>query len=94
MRIMDLPGWPPQPSGPFARGSVFPISTDDVYIERVVHHAHDTLMFACKFGKESVVYHFRLLDSDKANKVGEIIHAHIGDLLSSIAFVEIPPDQD
>lgn len=93
-RVMDLPDWPPQPCGAMKVGSVCPTSTDEVNIERVVHYAHENLMFSCKFGKESVIYHFPLLDDKNADRVGAILHDHIGQTLTSIAFVELPKDEE
>lgn len=93
-RVMDLPGWPPQPGGAMKVGSVFPTSTDEVNIERVVYYAQQNLMFSCKFGKESVIYHFPLLDPKNADKVSAILHDHIGQTLTSIAFVELPKDEE
>jgi hypothetical protein len=34
MRVMDLSGWVPQPGGAFKSGDVFPMSAEQVTIER------------------------------------------------------------
>ena len=93
-RVMDLPGWPPQSGGSTKPGDIFPISTDDVTIERVILYAHESLMFSCKFNGKSVFYNFPMLDESFAKKLATILNAHIGQKLTSIAFVEIPEDND
>ena len=93
-RVMDLPGWAPQPGGATKPGSTFPVSTDEVTIERVITYATNTLLFSCKFKGDSVLYHFHQLDEKTATKVGAILHEHIGQPLTSVAHIPIPEDKD
>jgi hypothetical protein len=86
---MDLPGWAPQPGGSTKPGDVFPNSTDDVTIENVIRYANEHLMFTCMFRGASVFYDFPMLDEKTANKVAAILNDHVGQTLTSIAFVEI-----
>jgi len=89
-RVMDLPGWAPQPGGAKKAGDVFPTSTDDVFIESVITYVNEHLIFTCKFRGASVFYDFPMLDQETANKVAAILKDHIGKTLTSIAFAEIP----
>lgn len=93
MRVMDLPGWPPQAGDAYLPGDDFPISSDEVTIERVWVYANEHLSFACKFEGKSVFYDFPLLDEKTANKVGAILSEHKDKSLSSVAYVEIPEDE-
>jgi hypothetical protein len=97
MRVMNLPGWPPEASGTFARGGTFPMTPDQVFIERVVHTTPDVLTFACSFndGKaaQHPLYHWRLL-GDKTQKIEKILHDNKGNTLLSIGTIEIPEDDD
>jgi hypothetical protein len=92
-RVMDLPGWAPQPGGSTKPGDFFPTSTDDVTIENVIRYANEHLMFTCRFRGASVFYDFPMLDEMTANKIATILKGHVGQTLTSIAFVEIPTEE-
>lgn len=62
---------------------------DDVTIENVIRYANEHLMFTCMFRGASVFYDFPMLDEKTANKVAAILNDHVGQTLTSIAFVEI-----
>jgi hypothetical protein len=97
MKVMELPGWPPEASGTFdpRSGTKFVGTADTVYIERVIRATPDLLMFVCSFndGKtaQHPVYHWNHL-GDHALKVEKILHDHIGKRLLSIGAIEIPED--
>ncbi|WP_263376039.1 hypothetical protein [Granulicella aggregans] len=97
MKVMELPGWPPEATGTFdpLRGATFAGTADTVYIERVIRATSDVLMFACSFndGKtaQHPVYHWNHL-GDNALKVEKILHNNIGELLLSIGTIGIPED--
>jgi hypothetical protein len=97
MRVMELPGWPPEAAGTFdpLSGVTFAGTADTVYIERVIRATPDVLMFACSFdnGKtaQHPLYHWKVL-GDNALKVEKILHNNIGKLLLSIGTIEIPED--
>jgi hypothetical protein len=93
-RVMDRPGWPPQPGGATKPGSTFPVSTDEVTIERVLTYATNMLLFSCKFNGDSVLYHFPQLDEKDATKVGAILHAHAGQSLTSVAYIPVDEDEE
>lgn len=91
-RVMDLPGWPPQSGGAFKPGEIFPQSSEEVTIERVLRMNDGHLLFACRFDGRSVFYDFPLLDEKTGAKVADILNDNIGKTLFSIGIVEIPED--
>lgn len=95
MRVMDLPGWVPQPGGPTSPGETFPISAEQVTIERVVGiFGEDRLLFTCRFDGRSVPHSFPLLDLKTAAKITTILMDNIGKTLLSIGTTEIPDDEE
>lgn len=94
MKVMELPGWPPEATGTFdhVSGATFAGTADTVFIERVIRAAPDLLMFACSFNDGNIarhpVYHWNYL-GDNALKVEKILHDNIGKLLLSIGTIEI-----
>jgi len=95
MRVADLPGWVPQSGGPTSPGETFPITADQVTIERVIgvfgeHH----FLFMCRFNDRSVSYDFPLLDAKTAAKIANILNENIGKTLLSIGTIEIPEDDE
>jgi hypothetical protein len=49
MRVMDLPGWVPQSGGAHRPGDVFPISANEVTIEKVTRVVDKQVGFTCLF---------------------------------------------
>jgi hypothetical protein len=92
-RVLNLRGWPPQPGAWTKPGDFAPTSTDDVIIENVIRYTNEHLMFTCKFRGDSVFYDLPMLDEKTANRVAMILKDHVGQTLTSIAFVEIPEDE-
>jgi hypothetical protein len=92
-RVMNLPGWAPQPGGSTKPGDFFPTSTDDVTIESVISFTNGHLMFTCRFTGASVFYDFAMLEEKTATRLAAILRDHVGQKLTSIAFVEIPTDE-
>jgi hypothetical protein len=95
MRVMDLPGWIPQPGGPTSPGESFPIYPEQVTIERVVGiFGEYRLLFTCRFDGRSVPYNFPLPDLKTAAKITVILTENVGKTLLSIGTIEIPEDDE
>ena len=94
MRVMDLPGWPPQSAGAFnLRSDRFPTSADQVTIEQVVAPLGDDLIFTCRFEGRFVFYNFPMLDRKTREKIVAILFENAGKTLMSIGTIEIPKDE-
>ena len=94
MRVMDLKGWVPQSGGAFKSGNVFPMSAEQVTIEKILRVMDDHVSFTCDFGGRSEGYDFFVPDKKTANKIAKILNDNVGKTLFSIGFMELPPDQD
>lgn len=92
MWVMDLPGWPPLPGGATSGGKRFPVSADQVTIERVLGKMHDHVLFSCKFYGASVFFNLPMLDENNRERIAEILHDNISKTLLSIGSIEIPED--
>jgi hypothetical protein len=97
MKVMELPGWPPEATGTFGphSGATFAGAADTVYIQSVIFATSDALMFSCSFydgnAAQHPVYHWNYL-GDNALKVAKILHDNSGKMLLSIGTIEIPED--
>jgi len=91
-RVMDLPGWPPEPGGAMTIGGRFPVTVDQVTIERVVALRGEHLLFTYRFDGQSVFYDFPLLDKPDAEKIIKIVNDNVGKVLLSIGTIELPPE--
>lgn len=92
MRVMDLRDWPPQPGGAFTAGTIFPQSTEEVYVERFIGIMAGHIVFTCRFGGDSFSYDFPVGD-EKREKVVEIIMGNYGKRLFDVGLIKIPPDE-
>jgi hypothetical protein len=92
MRVMDFAGWVPQSGGAYRGGDKFPISAEEVTIEKVLRVTEDHVAFTCDFGGKSVGYDFYVPDIRTAEKVAAILSANVGGTLFSIGILELPPD--
>jgi hypothetical protein len=92
MRIMDLDGWVPQSGGAYRGGDKFPISAEEVTIEKVLRAMKDHVAFTCDFGGKSVGYDFYVPSLHVAEKVATILNANVGKTLFSIGAIELPAD--
>ncbi len=97
MKVMELPGWPPEGAGSFdpLDGATFAGTADTVYIERIIRVTPDVLMFSCSFNDGKTdrhpVYHWNHL-GDTAPKVEKILHDNIGEILLSVGTIDVPED--
>jgi hypothetical protein len=92
-RVMDLPGWPPQSGGAYKPGEVFPISTDEVTVERFLLITEGHVAFICRFNGRSFAYDFFVADEKIAGKFVNIINDSHGKKLFDVVLTEIPPDE-
>jgi hypothetical protein len=91
MRVMELPNWPPDAGGPFdPHNHRFPVSADEVLIERVlsVHERH--VAFTCTLNVTPHEYDFFAPDNEIARKLEAILTTNVGKKLSSIGTMQIP----
>lgn len=93
MRVMDLDGWVPQSGSAYGGGDRFPISAEEVTIEKVLRVTEDRVAFTCDFGGKSVGYDFYVPNLQTAEKVATILSANAGRTLFSIGVIELPPDE-
>ena len=93
MRVMNIPGWPPQSGGAYTRGKESPQSTDQVNIERVIGEIQGNISFVCRFKGESIPYVLFVRDLKICEKFKKILHDNRGLTLFDIGFLEIPPDK-
>lgn len=89
-RLKDLPGWVPQPCNSKAAGDTFPMTADQVTIERVIWLKDGHLVFACRFGRELVFHDFQHLDDATGELIGKILDENRGKTLLSVGAIEIP----
>jgi hypothetical protein len=93
MRVMDLPHWPPDTGGAFdPRNHRFPISAEEVVIERVTRVSDRRITFVCSFDGGPHTYDFTAPDGRTAEKLKAILENNVGMSLFSIGTIEIPPD--
>jgi hypothetical protein len=92
MRVIDLPGWAPQPGGLSSDGERFPTSAYQVTIERVIYVMEDRVIFTCGFECQSVFHNFRLLDLKTGKTIADILKDNVGKTLLSVGVIEIPED--
>jgi len=93
-QIKDLTGWPPQPGGAFKPGEAFPISSEQVVIERVIRVNEGHILFACRYKKDRIEYYDLFVPDEKTGeKVAKILAENIGTRLFDIGMMEIPPDE-
>jgi hypothetical protein len=89
-RVMDLPGWPPQPGGAFKGGDTFPQSTDQVTVDKYLNLVRNHVSFTCIWNGKPVGYDFTVPDEATGKKVQKILEANLGKKLFDIGFIEIP----
>lgn len=89
-RILDLPAWPPTPSGPFAAGMYFPISPEQVTVREVLQVVNNRVDFNCCSGREIVRYRFQTPSGALAGEIAAILKGSIGLPLLTVGMVEIP----
>jgi hypothetical protein len=94
MRVMDLPGWPPQPGGSKTNVDTVALPPDQVTIERVVLVVKDHVLFACQAAGRSVLYDFRQLNRETSKELADILNENMGRSLQSIARMPLPEDDD
>lgn len=94
MRVMDLPGWPPQPGGSKTNAEAVVVPPDQVTIERVVLVVKDHVLFGCQAAGRSVLYDFRQLNKETSKEIADILNENIGLTLQSIARMPLPEDDD
>ncbi|MGD0737603.1 MAG: hypothetical protein ABR976_20925 [Terracidiphilus sp.] len=92
LRVMDLPGWPPNPGGAKSEGERSPTALDQVTIEQVNHVMEDHVMFTCRFNGHQVPHNFQLADKKTGEKIEKILNDNRGKTLLSIGIIEIPPN--
>jgi hypothetical protein len=92
MRVMDLPGWVPQPGGAYRPGDLIPLAAEEVTIEGVSRVMDNYVSFTCIFRGRPVSYDFWVSDQRLAAKVVKILKENIGETLLSIGVVNIPED--
>jgi len=90
---MDLAGWPPQSGGAYQRGDVFPQSTEEVTVERVIRVSESHVSFMCRFNERSIPYDFFVPNANMAEKIVKILSENHGARLFDIGFIEIPLDE-
>jgi hypothetical protein len=90
---MDLSGWPPQSGGSYKPGEEFPISSEQVTVERFLLVREGHIAFTCRFNQKSVPYDFFIADEDTAAKFIKILEDNRGMRLFDMGFIEIPPDE-
>jgi hypothetical protein len=93
MRIMELPGWPPQPSNGYKSGDVSPSPIEEVTIEAVRRVIRKSVGFSGRFQSRTIGYTFVAPDEKTADKIAAILSDYVGDKLSSIMSIEIPSDE-
>ena len=92
-RVMDLPGWIPAPAGATTRGGTFP-TAEQVVIDEVQRVSDTHVDFSGISNSGSVTFHFPMPDKNTAEKVATILKNNNGKGLLSIAFLQIPEDQN
>jgi len=93
LRVMDLAGWPPQSSGAYQRGDVFPQSTEEVTVEGVLRVGESHVSFISRFNDRSIPYDFFVRNATIAEKVVKILTENYGTRLFDIGFIEVPLDE-
>lgn len=93
MRVMNIPGWPPQSGSAYIRGNLSPQSTDQVNVERVLGEIQGHISFVCRFNGESIPYALFVRDLKTCEKFKKILDEKRGMTLFDIGFLEIPPDK-
>jgi hypothetical protein len=92
LRVIDLPGWPPNPGGAKLEGETSPTALDQVTIERVDCVMVDHVIFISSFDGRLVPYIFQMPDKKTGEKIAKILNDNRGKTLLSIGVVEIPPN--
>lgn len=91
-RVMDLPGWPPNPGGSVSGGGTFPIAIDLAVIEEVIQVMKDHVTFTCRSNGDVAPYRFQMPDTRTGEKIAKILNDNRGRSLLSIGIIEIPTD--
>ena len=81
MRVMDIPGWPPDSGGAFQGGEVFPQSIEQVTVETYGLNREGNILFFCRFDGKSLPYDFFISDATIAEKFVNILNDNRGKTL-------------
>jgi hypothetical protein len=93
MRVMNIPGWPPQSGSAYIRETELQQSTDQVNIDRVLGEVQGHISFICRFKGELIPYVLFIRDLKICEKFKKILDEKRGMTLFDIGFLEIPPDK-
>jgi hypothetical protein len=89
MKVRELEGWPPQPSG-FHMGSYKVPTSEQAILKDVVRSHNNWVTFVCSFDRDDHKYDFEAPDKSDALQVEKILKSNIGKSLLEIGEIEIP----
>ena len=91
MKINDLPGWPPEPTGAFENLESWPAS-GQAMLKQVLEAHHNWIAFTCSFEDREHNYDFETPDKPTALRIKDILKRSIGQTLEAIGEATLPDD--
>jgi hypothetical protein len=87
MRLRELEGWPPQPSG-FHDGSYIVPTIQQAILKEVVRTHHNWVTFVCSFEGKNQTYDFEAPDKGDALRIEKILKNNAGKSIFEIGEIE------
>jgi hypothetical protein len=87
MKLRELEGWPPQPSG-FHDGSYIVPTIQQAILKEVVRTHHNWVTFVCSFEGNDHTYDFQAPDKSDALRIEKILKNNIRKSIFEIGEIE------